>query len=1308
MKKIRKRLGSILLTVAMLLSLLPMGALAAESVPYPDKDSIAQTCASATEVETGSATWGTAGKQTCYVVNSNVTIDTRITVTGDVHLILADGNTLTASKGIYVGSGSSLTIYGQSTGDDAGQLKAKATYLTGYAGIGGNKDGEAAHGNITINGGIITAESVGDAAGIGSGSGRGASDKPNGTITINGGSVTATGGSNGAGIGGGFFNQITDGAIVINGGTVIANGGTNAAGIGSGYSDQQENGRSITISGGNVTATGGEQAAGIGGGFGCTETSITTITIKGDANVTANGGDGPDSNKPGAAGAGIGSGYDTAMTTFISIGGDAVVKATGGNDDNYGAAGIGSGGGTNSKIGGISISGGNVTATGGTATGSSSPTCSGAGIGSGGYSRKVDIVGSDFVVTPGTGPITIDGGTIKATGGDTDAAGIGNGKSGVGGDFSTGENGQAIIYAGSISDKDDTSGWNGIIFQDGAGQVYGDVKLADNLTLESGQTLNVPEGSSLSVPEGTELDTGSQNLTNDGTLTILGTVTGTITGGGAVVRDDQETDSVASYGSLYYSTLEAAITAANSADGGGTVTLLKNATLSTALDEDVTLSVNSGATLTVETTGLTNLASGTLEIKAGGGFKLGTDVLVGDSGALKVTQGSVTMNGNTVTLTENSGAEILSSKTFYLMLGSDDPALNAVIEENATLTVNGTLKAVSGSGTTGSQVTVKGTLDVNGTLTIAEKAEVTVENDGTLKLPAMSKETMGSDTPGEGMKGDIVVKAGGKLKYSTADVLGGDSPLMTLTEGTATLNLGNANDNTNPSVSLTLDGKASVDGSTKALLVASDNNGTIIPIAISVAGTSEATVSENGVLNLVNGSSLTVADEATFTVAENGILEVHSTAKFDDKATVSGKVYVFEANEGTNPMDGANITLTSTGAVYAEKTELAETTITPAQMTVSTEKYTSTSGVGEKTFAKQWTFSCKITLDANSGTLAGGISELWTGTDGKLTAMPGNPSYSGYTFNGWYDAATGGNKVDTNMVFNADTTIYAQWTYTGGSSSGGSSTPTYAITQPSKVENGSLSVSPSRASRGTKVTITVKPDEGYELDTLTVTDKSGKVVELTKVSNGKYTFTMPASQVTIKASFQETASPVDSFVDVDENAWYYQAVKYAVEKGLMSGTGGNTFAPGLTLSRSMIAQMLYALEGKPAVQDSSFTDISSDAWYADAAAWAQSKGIITGYDNGAFGPDDPLTREQLTLILYNYARIKGYNVSAKGDLSAFVDGDSTSAWARESMTWAVGAGLLSGQGMGMLAPTGTATRAEVAQIMMNFCETIAK
>ena len=297
----------------------------------------------------------------------------------------------------------------------------------------------------------------------------------------------------------------------------------------------------------------------------------------------------------------------------------------------------------------------------------------------------------------------------------------------------------------------------------------------------------------------------------------------------------------------------------------------------------------------------------------------------------------------------------------------------------------------------------------------------------------------------------------------------------------------------------------------------------------------------------------------------------------------------------------------------------------------------------------------------------------------------------------------------SQTIADGETSSDFTYTYTpptGGGGGGGSTS--YAVTLPSKVENGSLSVSPSRASRGRTVTITVKPDEGYELDTLTVTEKDGTAVEITRTADNKYTFTMPASQVTIGVSFQESVSPVDSFVDVDENAWYYQAVQYMVEKGLMSGTSATTFSPNTTLSRGMIAQMLYALEGKPSTQGSSFPDVASGAWYADAAAWAQANQVITGYDNGAFGPDDPLTREQLTLILYNYARLKGYKVSAQGDLSAFVDGHTTSSWAQESMTWAVGAGLLSGKGLGMLYPTGTATRAEVAQIMMNFCESVAK
>ena len=279
-----------------------------------------------------------------------------------------------------------------------------------------------------------------------------------------------------------------------------------------------------------------------------------------------------------------------------------------------------------------------------------------------------------------------------------------------------------------------------------------------------------------------------------------------------------------------------------------------------------------------------------------------------------------------------------------------------------------------------------------------------------------------------------------------------------------------------------------------------------------------------------------------------------------------------------------------------------------------------------------------------------------------------------------------------------------------GTEGGGSSTSGYLVSVDSG-KNGKVTVSPQRAEKGETVTITVKPDEGYELDELTVTDKNGDSVKVTYKDDNKYTFKMPGSSVTVEVTFQamKEESPVDAFLDINTGAWYYDAVKYVVENGLMSGTGTYTFEPNTTLSRGMIAQMLYALEGKPSVSaTNSFTDVSANDWYAKAASWAQSKGIITGYDDGRFAPNDPLTREQLALILYNYAQSKGYDTSAKADLSKYVDGSSTSAWAQTAMTWAVGEGLLSGRGLNMLYPTGTATRAEVAQIMMNFCENTAK
>lgn len=868
--------------------------------------------------------------------------------------------------------------------------------------------------------------------------------------------------------------------------------------------------------------------------------------------------------------------------------------------------------------------------------------------------------------------------------------------------------------------------------QDGIEVMYTNVTISGEDTevtaAEDGHALGVTyyqgEGEAavgtLKIEDGTfEGDIGfMEGEANTATLTISGgtftdDVSEYIQSGMTQDENGEIVETVATFNENNYGTLTAAINAANGTTNGGIVTLVADGELTTKMEADVTLVVGDDAELSVATSGLGNLATGTLEIEAGGGLMFDRDKLVGSTdSALSLTKGSVTMQGGTVTLTENSVAEIPNGETFYLMLGKQGPALNAVIEQGATLTVaeGGTLKAVSGSGESGSQVTVKGTLDVKGTLAIALKGKVTVERGGTLKLPAMTKETMGSSDAGKGMKGDIIVNSGANLTYADNDVLGGSAPLMNLTEGSATLNLGNANA-TEPSVSLTLNGNASVTGQTKALLVASNGSGTEnIPLAISVAAGSNATVDNGGVLNLVNDSSLTVADDATFTVDEGGILEVHSTATFDDKATVSGKVYVFDANGGTNPMDGANITLTSTGAVYAEKTELSGTTITPAQMTVSTEEYTSTSSnVGEKTFAKQWTFSYKITLNANGGTLAGGTSELWTGTNGKLTAMPSNPTYSGYTFNGWYDAKTGGSQVNTNTEFTKNTTIYAQWS----KKSSGTVTPTPP--RPTE-EKHSITIStdgkgqvtgPASAAKDDKVTLTVKPNADKKLYDLKVTDEDGKAIAVTKVNDTTYTFTMPDGKVTVAATFGCDGGdncPSKAFTDLGDKQWYHDSIDYAVENGLLEGTSPTTMEPNATLIRAQLAQILYNIEDKPAVTgEMVFEDVPASEWFYSPVLWANQNDIINGTSPITFEPLEDISRQDLALMLYRYAG----KPAVTGDLDGFTDADQVGDWAEEAMAWAVAEGIVQGDTPTTLNPTGTATRAEAAAMLQRFLENAA-
>ncbi|MBM6887941.1 Ig-like domain-containing protein [Pseudoflavonifractor phocaeensis] len=279
---------------------------------------------------------------------------------------------------------------------------------------------------------------------------------------------------------------------------------------------------------------------------------------------------------------------------------------------------------------------------------------------------------------------------------------------------------------------------------------------------------------------------------------------------------------------------------------------------------------------------------------------------------------------------------------------------------------------------------------------------------------------------------------------------------------------------------------------------------------------------------------------------------------------------------------------------------------------------------------------------------------------------------------------------------------------TGGGGSSGSTTPTsYTITAVD-TNGGALTIIPKTARKGQTVTITAVPDEGFTLKTLSVTDKTGNKIELTRKTETSYTFKMPASKVTVSATFTEIVVEPEPIVlpfdDISQSAWYYGAVEYVYSNDMMQGTSATTFSPEVEMSRGMIATVLYRLTNAPTLTGSTpFSDVGGNEWYTDAIQWAAENNIMSGYGNNRFGPMDSVTREQLAVILYNYTASNGISVEAAGDLSVFHDAEDTSDWAEKAISWAVGVGLLSGKGNGILDPTGTATRAEVAQILMNYC-----
>lgn len=322
---------------------------------------------------------------------------------------------------------------------------------------------------------------------------------------------------------------------------------------------------------------------------------------------------------------------------------------------------------------------------------------------------------------------------------------------------------------------------------------------------------------------------------------------------------------------------------------------------------------------------------------------------------------------------------------------------------------------------------------------------------------------------------------------------------------------------------------------------------------------------------------------------------------------------------------------------------------------------------------------------------------------------------------------TKGTHTVTATYVQDDVTYTATCEVTAKSSSSGGSSHSYdgyiTIINP---KNGEVSVSDDWAYEDDKITLTITPDKGYEVDKIEIVDDEGDKIDAKKVEDedDKYTFRMANCDVTVTVTFKEEGTTTEdtdkeedkdeettelNFTDVKESDWFYKGVAYVVDKGIMSGVSENQFDPSGKLTRAMLVQMLYNMESRPACDaENAFIDVPVGQWYTDAVIWANDAKIVSGMGDGLFAPNMEITREQMVAMLYNYAKYKGYDVTASADLSKFADSASVSTWAQPAMQWAVAEGYISGMGDNQLAPQGTATRAEIASVIMRFMEATAE
>lgn len=979
--------------------------------------------------------------------------------------------------------------------------------------------------------------------------------------------------------------------------------------------------------------------------------NIYGAAIGGGGTKTGNGGNGGTATVYGGA--------VEATVTVIDVSQSDPDTSQGNNNgsfagDSYGAA-IG-GGGSETGNGG---DGGTITIFGGTVRAESS--C-GAGIGGG----SGDIGGGGI-----GGNITIFGGTVRAE--SVLGAGIGGGSGGSGG----GDGGAITISGGAVRAESYYGGGIG-----GGGDLSGGDTGGDGGTITiSGGTVEVQSVSGAAIGGGSS----GFGFSGEGAITRgVGGSGGTITiSGGSVTATTMTGRSISLFSEMNEGRWAGAAIGGGSCGGGsggssgtitisgGIVTAIVSSQPAPGMDPDVPPKYSAGI---------------------GNGAGTGVSV-VGSS--------KITISGGTVFAQSPDGAGIGDGQN------NDGSAIVIAIS-------GGTVEAVSTNGA-----------GIGGGMIEALSAMVNFEktySGGKITISGGSVSAQSTNGAGIG-SGAVIYDVEEVSERNTPEVNGGE---ITVSGGTVSAQSVRGAGIGGGSGQVTVDPDAQT---TPSLTLSSGSGGTV-----TISGGTVEAVSTEGVGIGSGGmpfyqSEPPAVDQYIHRVS--GAAGTFATGTDGNAMLIAvGGTNHIEDDDDTTDWHGV-IFLGSEGQLYGTSVTLSEDVTIPSGNTLEI-------GQGQTLSVGR---GVTMTIDnenclTGAGTLgAGGSYEIlnplpvftpttlfYTGSDlsGRLslTAPAGSVSIMGQiftvsgtpTYRDWVITLPAGGilQVGTYTVTayspSQGRTVSGQITVIGDSSS----TPTYSVILPGRVEGGTVTAKKSYAEEGETFRFTVTPDEGWELDTLSVTDNRGTELDVKYEGDSVYSFKMPARRVEIQVSFREIPPESLPFTDIADNAWYADAVRYVYKHGLMAGTSATTFAPDVTTSRSMIATILWRMAGSPVVNYAmTYTDVAQGQWYSEAVRWATSEGIVGGYGNGLFGTNDPITREQFAAMLYRFAQEQGYDVSIgeNTNILSYTDVADLSEYAISAMQWAVGAGIINGTGDGStLSPQGQATRAQAAVMLMRFCE----